>query len=239
VSATGRDVAVIERSLGSRVRYRIFGQAVPSLLYGFLGYLAARSLASSIRGSHGHDVAYVIGHPVRIALYLLFCLIPIVLFLTRPVPKAREGALAARVAAFAGTVILIWAGAERGSAGRLILSLPSWFTSGAAVVFAALTALELYTLLCLRNSFSIIPEARHLVTKGPYSVVRNPLYALEIAAAVTWTASEPRLLLFAALVPFVVLQLIRIRYEERLLRTAFPEYAGYFARTRRLIPYVW
>lgn len=230
---------VVGRSLAARARYRVFGQLVPGFLYGYLGYLVALNLRASIRASRGHDAVYVIGHPIRIGLYLLFCLIPIGLFLTRPIPTARDGALAARTAALGGTVILIWAGAVRGQAGEVIVSLPSWFTGGAALLLAGVTALEVYALLRLRNSFSIIPEARRLVTSGPYAVVRNPLYAAEIAAAVTWVASEPRLLLVAALLPFVALQLLRIRFEERLLRAAFPEYAAYFARTPRLIPFVW
>jgi protein-S-isoprenylcysteine O-methyltransferase Ste14 len=37
----------------------------------------------------------------------------------------------------------------------------------------------------------------------------------------------------------VVLQLWRATNEERVLAEVFPEYAGYRARTRRLIPWVW
>ena len=35
------------------------------------------------------------------------------------------------------------------------------------------------------------------------------------------------------------MQLVRTRYEEQTLRAEFPEYAGYAARTRRLIPGVY
>ena len=222
-------------------RYRLFGRSVPAALYTVLVAAAAVELERSIASSHGHDALYVLGHPVRLGLYLLFCAIPVVLFLTRPVPVARDGAFAARVAAFGGTLILLGVGAAGGgSGGALLATPPSWFADGAAALLACFTAFEVYTLLRLRTSFSIIPEARRLVTDGPYSVVRNPLYAAEIAAALAWVASEPRILLLAALLPFIGLQLLRIRFEERLLRSAFPaEYEAYFARTPRLVPFVW
>ena len=37
--------------------------------------------------------------------------------------------------------------------------------------------LGVYGLLYLRRSLSIIPEARRLVTGGPYRFIRHPLYA--------------------------------------------------------------
>ena len=214
---------------------------MPAVLYTVLGVAVAIALKRSIASSRGHDVLYVVGHPVRLGLYLLFCAIPVVLFLTRPVPVARDGAFAARVAAFGGTLILLGAGAASGTGGGpLVATPPYWFADGAAALLACFTAVEVYTLLRLRTSFSIIPEARRLVTGGPYSVVRNPLYAAEIAAALAWVASEPRVVLVAVLLPFIGLQLLRIRYEERLLRNAFPaEYEAYFERTPRLVPFVW
>jgi len=120
-----------------------------------------------------------------------------------------------------------------------LIGPPSWLADAASALLACFVAVEVYTLLWLRNSFSIIPEARRLVTGGPYSVVRNPLYAAEIGAAIAWAASEPRLFLLAALLPLIAFQLLRIRFEERLLRSAFPDYGAYLARTRRLVPFLW
>ncbi len=240
VEATPVASSPVVAGRAGRLRYRVFGRVLPSALYAYLGVLVGVNLKRSILASRDHGAVYVIGHPVRLGLYLLFCTIPIALFLTRPVPRARDGTLVARGAAFAGTVILIGAGAVRGGAGQVIVTPPSWFADGAALLLALFTALEVYTLLRLRTSFSIIPEARRLVTDGPYAVVRNPLYAAEIAAAVAWAASEPRLLLVAAVPLFVALQLLRIRFEERLLRRAFPHaYRDYFARTPRLVPFLW
>jgi protein-S-isoprenylcysteine O-methyltransferase Ste14 len=79
-----------------------------------------------------------------------------------------------------------------------------------------------------------------VVTTGPYSYVRHPLYA----GALFFFAGTPLLLgswLGLALAPVLALLLgLRIRIEERALRTALPGYDDYAARVRyRLIPLIW
>lgn len=71
-------------------------------------------------------------------------------------------------------------------------------------------------------------------TPGPYRYVRHPLYVgwlLTFWATPTMTASH---LLFALLTTAYIL--VAIRYEERDLVRAFPEYAEYRARTGMLTP---
>jgi protein-S-isoprenylcysteine O-methyltransferase Ste14 len=91
----------------------------------------------------------------------------------------------------------------------------------------------------LGRSFSIMAESRQLVTAGPYRLVRQPLYLTEAIASVgvfmqfasVWTA-----LLLAVQIAF---QLRRIRNEELVLTTGFPEYAAYSQTTARLIPGIY
>jgi protein-S-isoprenylcysteine O-methyltransferase Ste14 len=95
------------------------------------------------------------------------------------------------------------------------------------------------TLAQLGRSFSVMPEARTLVTAGLYSRIRHPLYMAE-AVATLGVVLQYRSLGAALLVAaqFAV-QLWRMHEEEKVLEAQFPDYAGYRARTARLVPGVY
>jgi len=88
----------------------------------------------------------------------------------------------------------------------------------------------------LGRSFSVLPEARRLVTHGPYRYVRHPVYLGELTAfaGLVVASATPRNVLCAAV--FALAQATRMRLEEKALASAFPEYADYAARTGRLLP---
>jgi protein-S-isoprenylcysteine O-methyltransferase Ste14 len=114
----------------------------------------------------------------------------------------------------------------------------SWHFASAALAFLS-SALLLVILPHLGRSFSIMPEARHLVTSGPYAFVRHPLYLAEeigIIAIFIQILSIPAALI---LVIHFCFQVRRIYNEEIVLAAAFPEYLAYQARTARLIPGIW
>jgi protein-S-isoprenylcysteine O-methyltransferase Ste14 len=97
----------------------------------------------------------------------------------------------------------------------------------------------IYALMHLRSSLSIIPEVRRLVIGGPYRLVRHPLYAAEILAAFAFVLVNPTVSTVLVLAAFVAVQLLRARYEERLLTVAYPLYIEYARRTRRVVPFIW
>jgi protein-S-isoprenylcysteine O-methyltransferase Ste14 len=80
-------------------------------------------------------------------------------------------------------------------------------------------------------------KKRELITTGPYSVVRNPLYVFTSIGAAGIGAQNGSIVLavlfFAA--SLAVFQVIA-RREETFLASTFPEFAGYSARVARFWP---
>jgi protein-S-isoprenylcysteine O-methyltransferase Ste14 len=94
----------------------------------------------------------------------------------------------------------------------------------------------LAAVLALGRCFGILPEARGLVTRGPYRLVRHPVYLGELGAAAGLVVASPTLWNLGALAVFACAQAVRMPLEERALSAEFPEYHEYAARTPRLMP---
>ncbi|HSM96740.1 MAG TPA: isoprenylcysteine carboxylmethyltransferase family protein [Rhizomicrobium sp.] len=128
--------------------------------------------------------------------------------------------------------------------GIAFLMLPrAQLSSTAAVISSALiisgSAMAILVLCWLRRSFSILPQARRLITTGPYRYVRHPLYLAEAIAGLGLMMQfrQPWAGLMAVMV--FALQFPRMRYEETVLAKAFPSYHAYSARTARLLPGIY
>jgi protein-S-isoprenylcysteine O-methyltransferase Ste14 len=81
-------------------------------------------------------------------------------------------------------------------------------------------------------------KQRQLVTKGPYSVVRNPLYLFTLFGAAGIGALSGSLVMAAACAGFAtVVFLSVVRQEEQFLLATFPrEFPAYAERVPRLLP---
>jgi len=116
---------------------------------------------------------------------------------------------------------------------------------GAAAGLALLLAggaLIIRGFLDLGRDLTPMPRPRddaRLVESGAYALVRHPLYGGLLAGSLGWsllTASPAALLCTAVLAVFFDL---KARREVAWLRDRYPAYAGYMARTRRLIPWLY
>lgn len=98
------------------------------------------------------------------------------------------------------------------------------------------TLLAFWSAWHLGTNFSLLPQARQLVTTGPYRFVRHPIYlgGLLITVGEVWLRWSPLVLVLNLL--FVAAQIVRLRYEDEVLDRAFPEYRAYRASTSALIP---
>jgi protein-S-isoprenylcysteine O-methyltransferase Ste14 len=83
-------------------------------------------------------------------------------------------------------------------------------------------------------------RGQSIVTTGPYSIVRHPMYA-GAALYMIGTALLLGSWIGLAATPLLIGVLsVRIAIEERTLRGEFPDYASYAARVRyRLVPGLW
>lgn len=106
----------------------------------------------------------------------------------------------------------------------------------AAGLMLAGTALAAWSALALGKSFSFLPQARRLVTSGPYLYVRHPMYlaGLLIMLGEIWLRWSPLVLALNAV--FLIAQIVRLRYEEELLERSFPSYREYRSKTAALVP---
>ena len=152
------------------------------------------------------------------------------IFLLRGPVVARKEGMVPKAIAVAGTWI----------AAPLALMPLTWDSDRlmAASTFAIILAYAwiIWSLLALRNSFSIFPEARQLVRSGPYGIVRHPLYAAYIVTDIALLA--PRMSLLGLLLAVIAIgaHIWRARFEEGVLGQTFPEYVEYAHRTPRFFP---
>jgi protein-S-isoprenylcysteine O-methyltransferase Ste14 len=158
---------------------------------------------------------------------ILFCLLCVWLLLVRDKPVRRIGGALPRLFAVGGTFL----GVGMLSLPVADLSLP---LQALAFLLTGLGSLASFLVLAkLGKSFSIVPEARRLVTSGPYGWARHPLYAAEIITVfgLMLQYEQP----WAALLGLAViaLQVTRSLFEERVLSEAFPVYAEYRRRVKR------
>ena len=196
-------------------------RAIPTLLFTIMVVV---QVEATMQASSVSSAAF---HVLSGALWVMFT----VLINLRPAPIRRDRAPVGVAVALLSQLTMISVGLFGADAGAGIRVMVS-----DSLLFAGL-AFSLASVAVLGRCFGILPDVRGLVVRGPYRLVRHPLYLGELTAAlgIVIGSRHP----FAAAGAWLVclgLQVARTHYEESNLRAQFPAYHEYATRTKRLLP---
>ena len=153
---------------------------------------------------------------------------------TRPLPQAQDYSLPASAAGivsmtypYAQVVLLRW-----------IPGHSAWPTGGLVLVTIS-AFLSLASLLSLGRSFGILPAWRRLVTKGPYHLVRHPMYLAYLLSDVGFNLQEWNYGTILLVLAGWTSMIYRIHAEERVLSqdAGWPTYVA--SVPYRLVPGLW
>ncbi|HLJ40511.1 MAG TPA: isoprenylcysteine carboxylmethyltransferase family protein [Candidatus Acidoferrales bacterium] len=129
-----------------------------------------------------------------------------------------------------------------------IVPMPKWAEIAVAVAALVLAALSLWlmwrAIIVLGKQWAYVArivEGHTLITEGPYSLVRNPIYTGMLGMLVaTGLAASRWYTLIAAILFFLCGTWVRVRREENLLRQSFgAEFEIYRSRVPALIPWLF
>jgi protein-S-isoprenylcysteine O-methyltransferase Ste14 len=211
--------------------HELAGKALLTAVFLLMLYINTLGLAGMLRADP--RPAFWALELISQTLTIVFVGLVVFLTISRMPPRSTAHGLAPRVAAILGTFVLVALG-----------FLPSGDVPLAMRIIATALILigtigSIYCLAVLGRSFSIVAQARKLVTNGPYSIVRHPLYLAEGVTTIGiiimhWSGAAVALGIVQ-----IALQFWRMSFEEQVLRDAFPEYEEYADRVGMIIPTRW
>jgi protein-S-isoprenylcysteine O-methyltransferase Ste14 len=176
------------------------------------------------------DLLRSIGTVLICAFYALI----IWCYLRRGAAIATSASVTAHAAAVIGTLIPF-----------SFLLLPSAALPGTSeqlagdVLLVAGGGWAVWAVRFLGRNLSVIAQARAVVDRGPYRLVRHPLYTGEIVSSLGLALYVGTALAFAIWLVLCALQVYRAMREEQVLLQALPGYRSYRRRTAALLPGVF
>jgi len=124
---------------------------------------------------------------------------------------------------------LVWYGGTI----KEIIPVIFWFAGGLLGVWA---------IFVMRFRVSVLPEVRknqNFIVVGPYHVVRHPMYTAVLLVGLACVLYRTDIFSVGAWLVLLTDLVVKLRYEEGLLREKFPGYSAYATRTWRLVPWLY
>ncbi len=180
----------------------------------------------------GGDWPFLLSLTSRVSV-VIFLAVLAALHISRLRPIGKHAALEPKITAILGAfltyALLLLPRAESNVLWNGLSTLLIMIGSMASILVA----------LNLGRSLSIMPEARKLVTNGPYRRIRHPLYLAEEIATLGFFLQFRSWQAALILLVHLYFQLRRMDWEETILAKTFPDYAEYKRRSSRLVPGVY
>jgi len=213
--------------------FDLASRVVPSMFFLIIVVRNTLELHSLLtRGSHDDPWMLTISAVGRSSTTTFLGLMS-VLFLIRIAPLRKAEGVRPRMMAIAGTFCLY-----------AMTLFPSANLSKTQIIVATMislmgTCLSIFALAYLGRSFSLMAEARRLVTTGPYRLIRHPLYLFETIASLGILLQFLSIATMVTFLIYIIIQLQRMKNEEVILERVFPEYHLYRLKTSRVLPRIY
>lgn len=143
-----------------------------------------------------------------------------------------------------GAYALLFA-SRRAPFGGLPVQIPRWALLGPIGLSLDLAgiALAIWARLTLGDNWSgfiTVKRGHTLVQRGPYAVIRHPIYTGLLLAMAGTALTVGRAASYLGVALGLAAFLIRVRDEDAVMAEEFPAaHRTYRARTKALIPFVW
>ncbi|MGB9697612.1 MAG: methyltransferase family protein [Ignavibacteria bacterium] len=120
----------------------------------------------------------------------------------------------------------------------IIISI-NFFTLIIQILFILL---GVWALISMKFRFNVSPdllEGSEFINIGPYKYIRHPMYLATLGVTLCWILPDFNLILFIIWLILLIDLLIKIHYEENILKQKFIFYQQYTKQTKKLLPFIY